>query len=143
MATRRTAGNGKRPLERACRPLTAQDAGRRNKLLELVESLPESRIATYGQRHLGMKIGAKTFAYYLNQHHDDGIIAVCCKSTPARQRELIGRDPQRFLVPAYLGKDGWVSLRLDLKDIDWDEVLHLLVQAYRAQAPRRLLRDME
>jgi hypothetical protein len=48
------------------------------------------------------------------------------------------RHPTRYSVPAYLGPSGWVSLRLDLKAVDWDEATELLFAAYRLQAPKRL-----
>jgi hypothetical protein len=85
----------------------------------------------------------KTFAYYLNDHHGDGRVCICCKSSPARQRELISRAPDRYFFPAYLGSKGWVSLRLDLPRIGWDEVFECVIEAYRLQAPRRLVADAE
>ena len=85
----------------------------------------------------------KTFAYYLNSHHDDGRICICCKSSPERQRALIARDATLFYVPAYLGARGWVSLRLDQARVPWEDVMELMVDAYRRSAPRRLAAEME
>jgi hypothetical protein len=44
----------------------------------------------------------------------------------------------RFYKPAYLGPRGWVAVRLDLDDVDWDEVAELALDAYRLTAPKRL-----
>jgi hypothetical protein len=45
----------------------------------------------------------------------------------------------RFYKPAYLGPRGWVAVRLDTGDVDWDEVAELALDAYRLTAPKRLL----
>ena len=39
------------------------------------------------------------------------------------QEALISGGPERFFVPPYVGHRGWVGLRLDLPDVDWDEVM--------------------
>jgi phosphoribosylglycinamide formyltransferase-1 len=113
------------------------DPARLARLLELCQALPEVDIS--GAPHVAFRIGKKTFAYYLDNHHGDGIVSICCKSTLDRQGEWVKRHPDRYYVPAYVGPKGWVALRLDLPRIDyWDEVANLLFAAYRLQAPRRL-----
>jgi predicted DNA-binding protein (MmcQ/YjbR family) len=47
-------------------------------------------------------------------------------------------DPTRYFVPAYLGARGWVGVRLDQEDVDWDEVARFVAVSYRLVAPRRL-----
>ncbi len=47
-------------------------------------------------------------------------------------------DPERFYVPAYLARYGWISLRLDLPAVDWNEVSEFVVDSYRLVAPKRL-----
>ncbi len=118
-----------------------RDRDRLTKLLGFCEALPEIDIS--GDQHLAFRVRGKTFAYYLDDHHGDGIIALCCKATFAQQQELVARDPERYHVPAYVGAKGWVSLRLDLPRVDWDEVVELLFNAYRLQAPRRLAEQVE
>ena len=80
----------------------------------------------------------KTFAYYLEDHHGDGRIAVCCKAPPGDQEALVATDAERFYLPAYLARYGWISLRLDLPALDWEEVSELVVDSYRLVAPKRL-----
>jgi len=53
---------------------------------------------------------------------------------------LVASDPARYCIPAYLGPKGWVGVRLDVEDVDWDEVRLLLTDAYRLAAPRTLAR---
>lgn len=144
---RRTGG---RNIERWCRLtnpyppiLSAEQKKRLARLVALCRSLPAVSVETYGGSHRKFSVRKKTFAYYLNNHHGDGIIAVCCKSTTRRQQELVTREPNRYLVPAYLGPSGWVSLRLDGARVDWGEVLPLMVAAYRLQAPKELASELE
>jgi predicted DNA-binding protein (MmcQ/YjbR family) len=51
---------------------------------------------------------------------------------------LAAANPARFYLPAYIGSKGWVALRLDQGDIDWDEVTELVTGSYRLIAPKRL-----
>lgn len=118
--------------------LPERDCRRAAKLLEMTEEFPEVSLVAVGERHLAMKVRRKTFAYYLHHHHDDGMVCLCCKSTREKQRALVARDPARYVVPAYLGVNGWVSLRLDQPRIAWEEAFGLLVEGYRAQAPQSL-----
>ena len=120
---------------------TPTDSARLARLRELASALPEIKIS--GAQHFSFRIAKKTFAWYLYHHHDDGIVALCAKSTRARQQELIAAHPDRYFVPPYVGPSGWVGLRLDRPKVYWDEVLDVLVTAYRLQAPKRLARDFE
>jgi hypothetical protein len=106
------------------------------RLVAICEALPEATVS--GDGHLRFEVRNKTFAYYLQDHHGDGRLALCCKAAPGEQAALIASDPERFYRPAYLGSRGWVSLRLDLPDVDWDEVAELATDAYRLTAPKRL-----
>ena len=85
----------------------------------------------------------KTFAWFLNDHHGDGIVAVTCKVLPGDNARLAAANPGRFYLPAYLGPRGWVALRLDLGEIDWDEVSELVAHSYKQIAPRRLAALLE
>ncbi len=120
---------------------------RRARLVDIVESLPEVEIRSGtgrgGDPYLGFRIRNKSFGYYLNDHHGDGIIAVCLKSSPEVRRQLVASNPERFYVPPYLGPKGWVALRIDLPTIDWSEVGDLVVTAYRLQAPKKLARLLD
>ena len=80
----------------------------------------------------------KTFAYFLNDHHGDGIVAVTCKVAPGDHTALASAQPDRFYIPAYIGPRGWVALRLDRGEVDWDEVTELVKDSYRRVAPKKL-----
>ena len=60
-----------------------------------------------------------------------------CKARPGVQQALVGSDPERFFVPAYVGHKGWIGARLDV-DQDRDELAELAGESYRMTAPKRL-----
>lgn len=114
-----------------------RQAQRLGKLLDLCTTLPEVTVAPWGD-HLMVQVRKKTFAYYLNNHHGDGKVALCAKSLMPRQRELIAEDPDRYYSPAYLGVSGWVGARMDLPRVDWPVIKDLVKGAWLLQAPRKL-----
>jgi len=67
----------------------------------------------------------------------DGRLSITCKAPAGSQMVLVGADPQRFFVPAYVGTKGWVGMRLD-NGPDWDEVATLVKRSYRLTAPKKL-----
>jgi phosphoribosylglycinamide formyltransferase-1 len=89
-------------------------------------------------RHAAFLVGKRTFAYFLDDHHGDGIVAVTCKALPGDNAALAAAQPDRFYLPAYIGPRGWVALRLDVGKVDWDEVRELVIGGYRLVAPKRL-----
>jgi phosphoribosylglycinamide formyltransferase-1 len=93
--------------------------------------------------HASFSVRGKKFAYFLDDHHGDGIVAVTCKAAPGVNRALIDADPERFYMPSYVGPRGWIALRLDLAKIDWDEVGELVTDAYCLTAPKRLAAMVE
>jgi len=46
------------------------------------------------------------------------------------QAALVNGGPERFFVPPYVGHRGWIGLRLDLPDVDWDEVFGVVEDAH-------------
>lgn len=60
-----------------------------------------------------------------------------CKALPGAQDVLVGADPDRFFVPPYVGKNGWIGLRLT--GADWNMVADLVLDSYRLTAPKRLI----
>ena len=114
----------------------ARQQVRLSRLLKLVANLPEVEIS--GDQHRGFRIRRKNFAYYLNDHHGDGIVSLCCKASFEEQADLVEAAPDKFYIPSYVGAKGWVAVRLDQSRVDWPQVNTLLVNAYRAQAPKKL-----
>jgi phosphoribosylglycinamide formyltransferase-1 len=105
-------------------------------------ALPEAATKRLGT-HASFSVRKKTFAYYLDNHHGDGIVAVTCKVAPGDNRLLAQSQPARFYLPSYLASKGWVALRLDQGEIDWDEIRELLQDSYRRIAPAKLAAAVE
>lgn len=113
----------------------------RDRVAKIVSGLPEA--TSSGDPHLTLAVRRKTFGYFLDDHHGDGIVGVALKAAAGEQEALIRSDPTRFYMPAYLGSKGWVGVRLDVGEVDWDEVRELIIEAYRLQAPRRLVAQLD
>jgi len=119
-----------------------RDRERSEKLTKICTALPGTvKEAMHG--HIAFKVGKKTFAYYLNDHHGDGIVSVCCKVLAGDNERLIEANPRKFYMPAYIGPRGWVALRLDRATVDWREVQELVRGSYLQMAPKKLVERLE
>ena len=100
--------------------------------------LPQAdEVLSHGMPCFGI-IKGKKFAYVSNDHHGDGKVALLVKiSGVDEQAQLIDNDPARYYRPPYFG-DGWIGIRLDLGDTDWDTVGEWLARSWRNIAPRKL-----
>ena len=88
-------------------------------------------------------ISGKKFAYVSMDHHGDGKTALLVKiSGVEEQSMLIDSDEARYYRPAYFG-DGWIGIRLDLGDTDWDHIGDWLAKSWRAVAPKKLTKFMD
>jgi predicted DNA-binding protein (MmcQ/YjbR family) len=99
-------------------------------------ALPEAE-REYNGQHAAFRIRKRVFAYYLDDHHGDGMVAIACKVLRGDNAALVASHPNRFYMPAYIGPRGWVALRLDVGKVDWDEVSELLTHSYVLIAPGR------
>ncbi len=106
------------------------------RLTPICLALPKTA-RTLLKSHAQFTVGKRTFAYFLDSHHSDGILSVACKVLPGDNAELIRAAPDRFYMPDYLGARGWVALRLDVPDVDWDEVAELVKGSYRLVSAKR------
>jgi hypothetical protein len=104
---------------------------------------PEAdEVLSHGMPCFGI-IGGKKFAYVSVDHHGDGKTALLLKiSGVEEQAMLIDSDAERYYRPAYFG-DGWVAIRLDLGDTDWDHIGDWIAKSWRAVAPKKLTRLMD
>ena len=108
------------------------------KLTAICAELPEAERVDYPP-HAQFRVGQRTFAYFLDDHHGDGIVGVTCKAPGSAPQALIDANLDgRFYMPSYLGSRGWIALRLDRDDVDWTEVADLVTESYLQIAPKRL-----
>lgn len=110
------------------------------KIRALALALPETaERLSHGAPGFHIEKG-KFFAYFWHNHHSDNETAVLVKTSSREEQEmLIEIDPDCYFKPAYLGPYGWVALRLDRDDTDWDRVADRIAQSWELVAPRRLL----
>jgi formyltetrahydrofolate-dependent phosphoribosylglycinamide formyltransferase len=115
-----------------------------SKVRERALAQPEAdEVTSHGMPCFGI-IGGKKFAYVSLDHHGDGKTALLVKISGAEEQAmLIDSDEDRYYRPAYFG-DGWIGIRLDLGDTDWDHVGEWLAKSWLAVAPKKLtkLRDV-
>jgi hypothetical protein len=127
-----------------CLPMTpthAELTRRWHRVVTLVESLPEATAT--GEDHLSLEVRGKRFAWLLDDHHGDARLALHCKAPPGANQALTKAAPDRFHLPPYLARHGWVGVWLDLPVVDWEEVRGLLTEAYRVTAPKGLAAKLE
>jgi hypothetical protein len=66
----------------------------------------------------------RVFAMVVNNHHNDGHVAVWIPAAPGVQAALIKSDPRVYYRPPYVGPSGWVGIELDQMG-DEDLAIHL------------------
>ena len=110
---------------------------RLRKIAEICLLLPEVTVE-HRESHASFRVRKKVFAYFLDNHHGDGIVSVCGKTELGENRDMATRDPERFYLPAYIGPRGWVGMRLDTRPVDWNEVRRLIRSSYCSVAPKKL-----
>lgn len=122
--------------------MDSQTEARKARIIEIFTAFPEAIVEDWGIPHLAFKVRNKTFAYYQNNHHGDNMISLVCKAAPGELDFLLGLGEERFFKPSYLGVHGWIGVRVDLPEIDWDEIADFAGKAYRLSAPKRLVASM-
>lgn len=132
------------PTRRAShrKPRKQKEDLRLTRLIEICSRLPGTSCKILGD-HAAFLVRKKTFAYFLNNHHGDGIVSVTGKVLPGDNSALSEAQPNRFYLPAYLASSGWVALRLDRGKVDWSEVTELLRGSYLLLAPKTLARQVD
>jgi len=92
--------------------------------------LPEAEeIETWG--HPTFRVRKKMFATMATDGSSGSV-----KSTLPEQQALIQAQPEVFGIPDYVGRYGWIRVRLD--GVDPDEMRELLLEAWRMTAPKRV-----
>ena len=122
-------------------PRTPREDPRLARVTKLCLAFPEVTREQSGQ-HATFRVRGKPFAYFLNNHHGDGVVSFCWKAAPGENRDWMRLDPDRFFLPAYIGPRGWAGLRLDVGRPNWAEVAGFARDSYRLTAPKPLVRRL-
>lgn len=81
-------------------------------------------------------VRGRMFATIDDDHHGSGHVAVWCNAPPGAQESLVAAEPRHFFVPPYVGRSGWLGVRLD-SGLEWPVISDLLAQAHRTSAARK------
>ena len=110
------------------------------RLTKICLGLPEASADDRHPPHRGFVVHKKSFAWFTVNEHGDGRVALGVRAAGRENEALVASDPQRFGLPKYVARHGWVNYYLDLADnpVDWVEVAELVRDSYRLQAPKRL-----
>jgi hypothetical protein len=81
--------------------------------------------------------GKRSFVMVMTNHHGDGRFALWCAAPDGMQQLLVDGAPDRYFVPPYVGRRGWLGVHLD-RDTDWEEIAGILEDAYLEVAPPKL-----
>jgi predicted DNA-binding protein (MmcQ/YjbR family) len=87
------------------------------------------------------KVRGKIFAMRHSLHRVDRW-SMWCKALPGAQAAIVASAPQRFFVPPYVGRKGWIGVYLDVEQ-DWEELRDLIDESYRMTAPKRLVARLD
>ena len=73
----------------------------------------------------------RTFASLHDEREwGEGRLCLWLAAPEGMQRGLVEGDPVRYFVPPYVGHRGWVGMRLDLPETDWEDVAAAIEDAY-------------
>ena len=110
----------------------------RDRALALEETSERLSFGSPGWRVGGEKSG-KYFAYFTQRLYGEESIGLLVKTSGLdEQAALIDADPDLYYSPKFLGKSGWIAIRLDTGRTDWDHIADWLRKSWQRVAPKRL-----
>ena len=116
--------------------------GKRGRVAAICAAFPGAECTDQGD-HAIYRVRRKVFAYWLDNHHGDGIVSVCVKGELGENVDRARREPERYYLPAHIGARGWFGLRLDCGRPSWREVAEVVERSYRLTAPKTLLKKLD
>jgi hypothetical protein len=75
----------------------------------------------------------RCFVMFLNDHHDDGRLAIWCAAPEGVQAEMTETEPERFFRPPYVGHRGWLGV--ELAGVSTAELSAICREAFFTVAP--------
>jgi predicted DNA-binding protein (MmcQ/YjbR family) len=115
---------------------------KRERVTAICRALPGAEHAHQGD-HSIYRVRGKVFAYFLDNHHGDGIVSICVKSQRGENLDRARLEPERFYLPAHIGPRGWFGVRLDRGRVAWREVAEVVEQSYRLTASKAQIKKLD
>ena len=82
------------------------------------------------------RAGERQFAMFVDDHHGVGFAGLWLAMPEGAQEELVASAPAHFYVPPYVGKGGWVGIRLE-SGLSSDVIAGLVRDGYAYVASRQ------
>ncbi|GAA3037005.1 MmcQ/YjbR family DNA-binding protein [Kitasatospora albolonga] len=99
-------------------------------------ALPEAGERVTWETTVTLRVAEKIFAM-----GTPGSGEVTVKASKEDQAELLAAEPEVFSSAPYVGRHGWVLVRL--AGVDGGELRELMAEAWRSVAPKRLVREFD
>jgi len=112
-----------------------------DRVMRICRDLPECLVE--GDQHHTVRVRGKTMAWHTVNEHGDGRTALTVRAQAGENELLATSEPERYFLPRYVARYGYVGIYLDVADIDWDEIADFLFDAYRLVAPKSLARTID
>ena len=81
------------------------------------------------------------FVMFLDDHHDDGHLAIWCAAPDGVQTEMVETEPERFFRPPYVGHRGWLGV--ELAAVSTAELTAICREAFLTVAPPTVRRRLD
>lgn len=119
-------------------PANATEAAALERLRGICLSLPEvEERLSHGEPTWFIR-GKKSFGNMDSHHHGAKHYGAWFAAPFGAQDAMISARPGVFFRPPYVGHRGWIGVRLDAAELDWDELEAVVRDAYRCVAPAKL-----
>ena len=103
---------------------------------EICLALPEAENRPFGGHDApSFRVRDKIFVKI-----NEDLSGFMCKAPPGVQEMLVASEPDRFYVPPYVGRNGWIGVHF--VDVDRDELAAIILDSYRMTAPKKLLAQL-
>jgi hypothetical protein len=112
-----------------------------DRLARVTAHLPEVSVERDGFGHSVLKAGKRSFVIVGDGHGEGEGPGLSIKTDPVTQDLLVrGGDFERT---PYIGQHGWVTARGRAATLPWKKIEGLVEDAWRAVAPKRLVKKLD
>jgi predicted DNA-binding protein (MmcQ/YjbR family) len=110
------------------KPLAAPMLTKLRKICSQLSGVSET--VTFG--HPTFRVEGKTFAVFEQYKGEFGL----AMKVEQELQQVFLKDPRFYLTP-YIGKHGWVTLRMETDALDWKEIRELVKGSYALVVPTK------